>query len=90
MQRVSATEAARNFSDLLNRVRYQGIAFEIARGNEAIAHIVPAVPPQTMPLAELDQHFMALPQLDPDDAVQFEADLQDLRQTASLPDPQWE
>jgi len=39
--RVSATEAARNFSDLLNRVRYQRQSYLIERGGEAVCEIRP-------------------------------------------------
>ncbi len=42
--RISATEAARNFSDLLNRVRYRGEEFVVERGGEAVCRIVPAKP----------------------------------------------
>jgi len=38
---MSATDAARQFSDLLNRVRYRRESFEIVRGGEIIARIVP-------------------------------------------------
>ena len=43
-QRVTATEAARRFSDLLNRVRYAGESFVIVRGGEEIGQLVPAQP----------------------------------------------
>lgn len=43
-QRVTATEAARNFSDLLNRVRYGGETFVIVRGGEEIGQLAPAAP----------------------------------------------
>jgi antitoxin (DNA-binding transcriptional repressor) of toxin-antitoxin stability system len=36
---ITATEAARNFSDLLNRVHYRGETFDIVRGGEVIARI---------------------------------------------------
>jgi prevent-host-death family protein len=42
--RISATEAARNFSDLLNRVRYRGEEFVVERSGEAVCRIVPAKP----------------------------------------------
>lgn len=41
---ISATEAARSLSDLLNRVRYRGESFVIDRGGEAVCRIVPAGP----------------------------------------------
>lgn len=41
---ISATEAARSLSDLLNRVRYRGESFVVDRGGEAVCRIVPAGP----------------------------------------------
>ncbi len=40
-QKVTATEAARNFSELLNRVRYERETFVILRGGEAIGQLAP-------------------------------------------------
>lgn len=39
---ITATEAARNFSDLLNRVRHGGESFLVVRNGEAICRIEPA------------------------------------------------
>ena len=39
---ISATEAARRFSEMLNRVRYRNETFVVKRGGEAICEIVPA------------------------------------------------
>jgi len=41
--RVSATEAARRFSDLVNRVRYRGERFVVERAGEAVCRIEPAM-----------------------------------------------
>ncbi len=38
---VSATEAARNFSDLVNRASYQGETFVIERGGRALCRLGP-------------------------------------------------
>jgi antitoxin (DNA-binding transcriptional repressor) of toxin-antitoxin stability system len=38
---VTATEAARHFSELLNRVRYEGETFVILRGGEAVGQLGP-------------------------------------------------
>ncbi len=89
MERISATEAARKFSDLLNRVRYQGASFEIARGNEVVARIVPAAPPRTVKVADLDGLFAKLPKLDPEDAERFAQDLRSMGREATLPESKW-
>jgi hypothetical protein len=43
---ISATQAARTFSDLLNRVHYRGEVFVIERGGEAICAMTPVQPPR--------------------------------------------
>ncbi len=43
---ISATEAARRFSDLLNRVRNQREEFVIERGRQPVCRMVPAKPPR--------------------------------------------
>ncbi|MEL6195785.1 MAG: hypothetical protein AAFP04_14410 [Myxococcota bacterium] len=47
MPKITATEASRNWSDLLNRVRYKREAFAIERGGEVIARLEPAARPIT-------------------------------------------
>ena len=39
---ISATEAARNFSDLLDAVEHDHAAFRVTRSGRAVARIVPA------------------------------------------------
>ena len=38
---ISVTDAVRNFSDCLNRVRYQGTSFVLVKNGVAVARIVP-------------------------------------------------
>lgn len=40
-QRMNATQASRNFSELLNRVRYQRETVIVTRGDEPVAEIRP-------------------------------------------------
>lgn len=40
-QRVTATEAARNFSEILNSVKYKRARYLVSRGGKAVAQIVP-------------------------------------------------
>ncbi len=42
--KISVTEAARNFSDLVNRVYYKGETFVIERGGGPVCEILPAAP----------------------------------------------
>jgi len=43
--RISATEAVRSFSELMNRVRYRRESFVVERGGKPICEILPAGPP---------------------------------------------
>ena|SRR5689334_17910045 len=60
---ITATEAARNFSDVLNQVRYQGAEFDIVRGKEVMARIVPAAPSRGVPISQLNALVRAWPRL---------------------------
>lgn len=51
MTTISATEAARNFSEMLNRVRYRGEEFVIVRGGETVARLGPEPGAAHRPLA---------------------------------------
>ena len=42
MPEVSATDAARNFADLLDAIEHRGEHFTIVRRGKAIAHLEPA------------------------------------------------
>jgi len=44
--RISATEAARSFSELMNRVRYRGESFTVESGGKPICEIIPAKQPR--------------------------------------------
>jgi antitoxin (DNA-binding transcriptional repressor) of toxin-antitoxin stability system len=57
---ISATEAARSFSELMNRVRYRG---EVQRGGKPIAEVVPATPAEFSG-RELADLLRSLPQPD--------------------------
>jgi antitoxin (DNA-binding transcriptional repressor) of toxin-antitoxin stability system len=61
---ISATHAARTFSDLLNRVRYRSESFLIERGGEPVGRLTPAGPSRCT-VAELAAHLRAGPKPDP-------------------------
>jgi prevent-host-death family protein len=83
--RVSATEAARNLSDLLNRVRYRGERFTVVRSGEDVAEIVPATRSGAVTLGELRR---VLAQLPPPDAG-FVDDLARIRSEQPPAEPSW-
>jgi antitoxin (DNA-binding transcriptional repressor) of toxin-antitoxin stability system len=62
---ISATEAARSFSELMNRVRYRGESFVVERGGKPICEIVPAGPPKFSG-SDLAKLLRSLPKPDED------------------------
>jgi prevent-host-death family protein len=61
---LSATRAARNFSDLLNRVVYRGDVFVVERGGVPVCRIVPAGP-RSCTVADLVELLRSAPKPDP-------------------------
>ena len=83
---VTATEAARSFSDLLNRVRYRGESFVIRRGSEEVGRLVPPAPGRGTTLRALAEELRQLGS--PDEA--FADDLEAVsRAQPSVPEDPW-
>lgn len=61
---ISATQAARTFSALLNRVHYQGEEFVIERSGEPVCRIIP-VQPAARSLADFVHLLCSIPKPDP-------------------------
>ena len=83
---ISATQAARTFSDLLNRIRYGGEAFVIERGGEPICEMSPVTQPRFTG-ADLKGLLVSLPK---PDAGFWDAVEKATRQKASIPESPWE
>ncbi len=79
-QRVTATEAARRFSDLLNRVRYEGETFVIVRGGEEIGQLAPAQPNRPVTLRDLMEILAREASPDPE----FADDLEEIQREQPL------
>jgi len=89
MTRISATEASRNFSDILNRAQYRGESFEVMRAGEVVARIEPARP-REMTVGEFRKLWAERARLDPEDAIQFEKDLAEIRASAGPAPYKWD
>ncbi|OFW54646.1 MAG: hypothetical protein A2V75_02055 [Actinobacteria bacterium RBG_16_70_17] len=76
MHDISATEAARHFSDLLDAVEHRGEGFAIVRRGKAVAHLSPVGDSRGKRVKAL------LAELAPDPA--WGSDLADLRAALSL------
>ena len=75
---ISATEAVRRFSDLLDTIRFRGDRYTILRGGKPVATLAPVVTaPHEKTLAELREILKRIPSLGKD-AAAFERDLRKL------------
>ena len=74
---INATEVARNFSDVLNQVKYRETTFDVVRGRDVVARIVSAGPAPGLKVSDLNNLFARLPHLDEDDAEAFEQDIRE-------------
>mgnify|MGYP006305315935 CR=1 FL=1 len=89
MERISVTQAVRQFSDLLNRIFYQGVSVELERGNKVIARISPVSIVSSLKVKDLNRMFAELPSLG-DDANVFTKDLEDIRKQIPMEKTQWD
>ncbi len=83
MPKLTATDAARSFSALLNRVR-AGEEFEITRSGAIVAVIGP--PKRRLVSAErFREHLAAAPPVDDD----FARDVREIRASVGAPESPW-
>lgn len=91
MSLVSATDAVRRFSELINNVRYRGERYTIVRGGQAVATIGPvAAATPSRSLRQLPELFQSLPRLARDDTSFLDDVLKASRAQPALPKaPEW-
>ncbi len=89
---INATEAARNFSDVLNQVKYQETTFDVVRGRDVVARIVSAgsTPGRTLKVSELDHLFAMLPRLDEEEITAFERDIEESIASLGHEESEWD
>lgn len=72
---ISSTEAVRNFSELLNNIKYRGDRYTVIRGGKPAASLIPVEPIGSgATLADLRKIVQAFPHLDRSD-TSFETDV---------------
>ena len=71
---ISATNAARSFSEVLDQVQFRDTSFSIERGKRVVARLVPAALPEGIALADLNRLFASLPRLSSDEARKWRAE----------------
>lgn len=81
MHRLSATQAARRFSEVLDAVERRGESFVVLRRGRAVAHIGPAAAVQGLTLKAL------LRGTPPDEA--WASDLRSLRRSLQVEERDW-
>jgi len=85
--KITATELARNLSDVLNRVRYKGESFVVVRSGEVVARLEPRPEHRRVTLGEFVEIIRNAPK--PDE--EFLEDLRRIRASqGSLPPSPWE
>lgn len=86
-RRLSVTEAARNFADLVNRAYYRGETTVLMRNGTPVAHIAPAAP-VGLPAAEVRRRLQLHRRLESAEAESFAQDVSDARRSIPpLSDP---
>jgi antitoxin (DNA-binding transcriptional repressor) of toxin-antitoxin stability system len=85
--KITATEAARRFSELLNRVRYAGESFLVVRNGELMCRIEPASTDRVAKVADLLEVLARGPARDQGFADDLE---QAQRRQPRLPESPWE
>jgi len=81
--KITATELARNLSDILNRVRYRGERFIVERNGETVAAIEPTVEVKHMTLGEFLEWWPTLPKPDED----FWKDVEEIHKSQGVMPP---
>ena len=86
---ISATEAARSFSEVLNQVQYRDMSYAIERGRKVVARLVPPALPAGLALADLNRLFSRLPHLGPAEASRWRAEVRSFRRARRLQTRKW-
>ena len=84
---ISATQAARRFSDLINRVLYRGEEFIIERGGEPVCRLAP-VRPRRFTLADMVKLLRSVPK--PDSGYWDDLEKIQREQKPRVPKSRWE
>ena len=85
---LTVTEAARNFSDVINRTFYRNETTVLLKGGKPVARIVPVSSP-TVTAGELAALWPTLPHLDSSDADAFANELESATHPLPAPRDPW-
>jgi antitoxin (DNA-binding transcriptional repressor) of toxin-antitoxin stability system len=89
VRRVTVTEAARNFADLVNRAFYRHETTVLIKNGVAVAHIGPASP-TGIPASEALARWRMRPRLTPAEAAEMDRDITTGRRALPAVRPPWD
>jgi hypothetical protein len=87
---ISATEANRSFSDLINKVYYQHQTFNIKKGRAIVARIIPYQYSSKIEAKDLNTFFANSPRIEATDSEAFMSELKEIRSQAEARDIKWD
>jgi hypothetical protein len=87
---ISATEANRSFSDLINKVYYQHQIFNIKKGRAIVAKIIPYQYSSKLEAKDLNTFFANSPRIDDTDRDEFISELNNIRSHTKVRDVKWD
>ncbi|MFI4984336.1 MAG: antitoxin [Rickettsiales bacterium] len=87
---ISATEVARSFSDIINKVYYQHQSYDVKKGKSIVARIVPCNYSSKIEVKDLNSFFANSPKLEDGDGSILIDELEALRTTAKAREIKWE
>jgi len=83
-KRITATQAVRDFSELLNTIKFKGVHYIIERGGKPVASMKPIDDSKdSATLGDLKILLRKLPRLD-EECEAFASDLEDIRKNQPL------
>ena len=84
---ISVTEAARNFADCVNRVRYQNVTYVLFKNGTPVARLVPE--PEKVGLGRDLARVLRKVELPADEAVAWSRDLKKARKRLKPQPDKW-
>ena len=91
LRRITVTEAARTFSDVVNKVYYRGESMSLTRGGKVVARLVPAGEASAPNARQFAEAWKALPHLSQEEADAFADDLAQARESLNrAPASKWD
>ena len=90
-RKLSVTEAARNFLDVVNRVFYRGESMDLTKGGKVVARLVPSEASHAPTGLEVAEMWKSIPHLSTEEADSFAHDVESARDSLNqAPSAKWD